>query len=377
MSGQPLTARIEIRRAQFTVSAAFEVPGGECLAVLGPNGAGKSTLLGALAGLIRPTAGEIRLGGRVLDGRVHVPPEQRRVTLLEQKPRLFPHLSVVDNLAFGPRAQGRSRRQARAIAEGWLGRIGLPDAGGWKPHRLSGGQQQRVAIARALAAEPEVLLLDEPFAALDAASAPQIRRMLSDELARTATTSVLVTHELADAWQWASRCLVIESGTVVEETTPAQVAAAPAHPFSAALAGYAVVHGVWSEGALVTGDDVLPAVAVEDVAEGARAFGIVVPHEVTVSRTSGAVRSRVRSVSVHAGRVLVESDGGLVAQTPVGVVPPGVGEQAWFTPTGMRVRRLRTPDEISAPGRGCEPRPGAEISAGPPRSAQGDGQQDR
>lgn len=341
MTGQRLHGSISVERAGFDVSVDLDVAGGDCLAILGPNGAGKSTILGALAGLVPLKRGEIRLGERVLDGAEHLAPEHRRITLLEQKPRLFPHLTVHENLEFGPRAQRKSRRQARGIADAWLERIGLPDIGRWKPARLSGGQQQRVAIARALAAEPEVLLLDEPFAALDAESAPSIRRMLTDELERTGTTSVLVTHDLSDAWQWASRCLVLDAGTVIDDATPARLAAAPRHPFTATLAGYTVVYGTWSDGVLLVGDDVLPGDPQEpDIGDGAAAFGIVEPQRVSLSTTSGAVRSRVRSVSVHAGRARVESVGGLVAETAVGVDLPGVGERVWLTPDGMRVRRL-------------------------------------
>lgn len=345
MTGQRLVARIAVERADFDVSVDLDVAGGECLAILGPNGAGKSTILAALAGLAPLVRGEIRLGDRVLDGSDHVPPERRRITLLEQKPRLFPHLTVYENLEFGPRSQRKSRKQARAVADAWLERIDLPDVGRWNPVRLSGGQQQRVAIARALAAEPEVLLLDEPFAALDAESTPSIRRMLADELARTGTTSVLVTHDLSDAWQWASRCLVLDAGTVIDDATPARLAASPRHPFTAALAGYTVVYGTWSDGALVVGDDVLPGEAAGSrIADGDAAFGIVEPQRVSVSRTSGAVRSRVRSVSVHAGRARVESEGGLVAETAVGADLPRVGERVWLTPNGMRVLRLTDDD---------------------------------
>ncbi len=341
MTGRTLRAQITVDRPSFVLSAQFDVPAGDCLAILGPNGAGKSTILGALAGLVTMT-GEIRIDDRIVDdGATHVPPEHRRIALLEQKPRLFPHLSVRENLAFGPRSQGRSRREARAIADAWLERIELPDVGGWRPTRLSGGQQQRVAIARALAAEPDVLLLDEPFAALDAESAPTIRRMLADELARTETTSVLVTHELSDAWQAASRCLVLDAGTVVEQTTPAALTASPRHPFTAALAGYSVVHGTWDGGALVVGDDVLLGIVDGDIAPGDAAFGIVVPQDVTLSATSGAIRSRVRALSVHSGRVRVESEAGLVAELPEGTAPPAAGERAWFTPVGMRVRAAR------------------------------------
>ncbi len=341
-TGTALTAHVEVDRPGFTVSARLHVDAGQCLAILGRNGAGKSTVLGALAGLVPLARGRIRLGERLLDDRgaappVRVAPEHRRITMLEQKPRLFPHLSIADNLAYGPRSQGLSKAAARAIADEWLERIDLPGMGRRRPRSLSGGQQQRVAIARALAARPEVLLLDEPFAALDAAGAPLIRRMLADELARTGTTSVLVTHDLSDAWQWAGRCLVLDRGVAVEEGTPAQLAAAPRHPFTAALAGYSVVHGRWEDGGLVVGDDVLPGVADGPIADGRPAVGVVVPHAVTLSTASGALRTRVRAVSVHAGRARVETDSGLTAEVEMGAGLPAAGEPVWLTPTGMRV----------------------------------------
>ncbi|HWV25768.1 MAG TPA: ATP-binding cassette domain-containing protein, partial [Aeromicrobium sp.] len=200
-----LRADVDVIRDGFHLRADVDVAAGGCLAVLGPNGAGKSTLLAAIAGLVRLREGVVTLGERTLErpGQVRLRPDQRRITLLDQKPRLFPHLTAAQNIAFGPRSRGRDRGSARRIALDWLERVELPDRADARPHELSGGQQQRVALARALAAEPEALLLDEPFAALDTESAVAIRSLLAVELARTATTSVLVTHDVADAWQWA------------------------------------------------------------------------------------------------------------------------------------------------------------------------------
>ena len=139
---------------------------GERLAILGPNGAGKSTLLAAISGSVRTSAGEISVDGRVVEGRgVRLRPDQRRIALLDQGTRLFPHLTVLRNIAFGPRVQGQTARASAAVAREWLERLGLADHASARPHELSGGQQQKVSIARVFASSPRVLLLDEPFGA--------------------------------------------------------------------------------------------------------------------------------------------------------------------------------------------------------------------
>ena len=161
------------------------------VAVLGPNGAGKSTLLRAVCGLTPLTDGAISLGGTVLDdpaADVLVPAARRRVGVVFQEYRLFPHLSVLDNVAFGPRSAGRSRAQSRADAGEWVARLRLGDLAERSPEQLSGGQQQRAALARALASGPDVLLLDEPLAALDAATRIDVRRDLRTHLARVRRT---------------------------------------------------------------------------------------------------------------------------------------------------------------------------------------------
>lgn len=219
------------------VHLALAVGEGETVAVMGPNGAGKSTLFGLCAGLLRPDTGHVALAGRVLaDARgTWVPPHRRGVALLAQEPLLFPHLTVLENVAFAPRAAGASRSGARAAAERWLGEVDAAQLAGRRPAELSGGQAQRVAIARALAAEPRVLLLDEPFAALDVAAAPALRRLLRRVLAER--TALVVTHEPLDAHLLADRVVVLEAGRVAESGPTAELLDRPRSRFAAGLAG--------------------------------------------------------------------------------------------------------------------------------------------
>ncbi|MBS1675456.1 MAG: ATP-binding cassette domain-containing protein [Actinobacteria bacterium] len=237
---------LRLHRGAFALDAAFEAEPGEILAVIGPNGSGKSTLLHAIAGLL-PAAGSVVVGDRVLDAPagpgatrgVHVPPAKRRLALLGQRPLLFPHLSVRENVAFGPRAQGVPRAQARERAERRLTEVGLAEYAGRRPAELSGGQQQRVAIARALAAEPDALLLDEPFAALDAPSAAQARRLIAAQVGAgdRPIPIVLVTHDPMDALILAARTLVMQGGSVVHSGRTAEVLGHPPSEFVAALSG--------------------------------------------------------------------------------------------------------------------------------------------
>ncbi|MFJ4165327.1 sulfate/molybdate ABC transporter ATP-binding protein [Microbacterium sp. NPDC089698] len=236
---------LRARRGGFAMSAAFEAQPGEILAVIGPNGSGKSTLLDAIAGLL-PVSGSVAVGDRVLDAParsgtargIHVPPARRRIALLGQRPLLFPHLSVRENVAFGPRAQGVPRAEARRRADRRLEEVGLGGLAARRPAELSGGQQQRAAIARALASEPDALLLDEPFAALDAQSAAQARRLIAAQHSESpAIPIVLVTHDPMDALILAARTLVMHDGTVVQGGSTAEVLGHPRSEFVAALAG--------------------------------------------------------------------------------------------------------------------------------------------
>lgn len=203
MTSVEVAARIDSR----DVEAAFTVANGETLALTGPNGAGKSTLLGMIAGTVAVSSGTIRVGSLDVTG---LPPHRRRVTLLAQDPLLFPHLTALDNVAFGPRARGSARGDARATALGWLEAVGLSDLAHRKPRELSGGQAQRVAVARALAISPDVVLLDEPLRALDADVAPAVRSLLAQVLA--GVTTILVSHDPEDVRALADRTQQIVGG---------------------------------------------------------------------------------------------------------------------------------------------------------------------
>jgi molybdate transport system ATP-binding protein len=241
-----LEADVVAGRGRFTLQARLGVGDGEVLAVLGPNGAGKSTLLRALAGLLPLRAGRITLTGSaggdplVLDdpvAGVFVPVERRGVGVVFQDHRLFPHLSVRDNVAYPGRVGGQGRAAARADAQGWISRLGLGDLADRRPEQLSGGQAQRVALARALARGPILLLLDEPMAALDARTRMDVRAELKRHLADYEGPVVLVTHDPVDALVLASRILVLEGGLVSQEGTPAEVARRPATEYVARLVG--------------------------------------------------------------------------------------------------------------------------------------------
>lgn len=278
--------------AQRGLDVRLSVAPGEVLAVLGANGAGKSTLLHVIAGLLRPDEGLVRTADRVLtDTRagVQVATCERRVGLLLQDPLLFPHLSVAANVAFGSgrrRRFDRRRGHARAVAAPWLRAVDAEGLAERRPRRLSGGQAQRVAIARALAAEPEVLLLDEPLAGLDVGAAAAVRTVLRDVLSAAGRTTVLVTHDLLDVFALADRVLVLESGRVAEIGRTADVLAAPRSRFGAQIAGFNLVAGVLDgDGVLRTGwGDRWYGTADDGASAGRPAVAVSTPAAVAVYR---------------------------------------------------------------------------------------------
>jgi molybdate transport system ATP-binding protein len=264
---------------------------GETVAVLGPNGAGKSTLLALIAGLLRPDHGTARLGDRVLfdvDGRGRGPtlrPHERGVSMLAQDSLLFPHLSALDNVAFGPRSAGVPRREAGRRAADWLARVDATALADRRPAQLSGGQAQRIAVARALAAGPDLLLLDEPMAALDVSVAPALRRTLRDVLADR--TAVVVTHDVLDAFTLADRVVVLEGGRVVDAGPTRAVLERPSTPFAAGLAGLDLLTGTAHGGGVRLDDGtLLVARSADALPSGAAAAVAVRPSAVRV--TTGA-----------------------------------------------------------------------------------------
>ncbi|HEY1532005.1 MAG TPA: ATP-binding cassette domain-containing protein [Galbitalea sp.] len=236
MSG--LTATIVVERPAFTLELELEVAAGEIVAILGPNGSGKTTTLRTLAGLVRMTEGSIRLGDKTLDDTatdVHVETRSRDIGVVFQDYLLFPHLSAAENIAFGPIAHGTPAPRALVAAREWLARFDLADFADVRPRQLSGGQAQRVALARALILEPPLLLLDEPLAALDVGTRASVRRALKEVLGAYGGSTVLVTHDPADALALADQMVVLEAGTVAQRGAPADVAASPANEYVAGL----------------------------------------------------------------------------------------------------------------------------------------------
>ena len=241
-----LTMTASVQRGAFRLDVDVTVEPGEVLGVIGPNGSGKTTLLRALAGLTPITDGRITLGDQILDSvlpAAFVAPEQRPIGFVFQNYRLFPHLNVRDNVAFAPRCRKAGRKQSRLIADHWLHRLRLADLAERKPAQLSGGQAQRVALARALAADPGLLLLDEPLAALDARTKLEIRAELRRHLTEFPGATLLVTHDPLEAMVMADRLIVIEDGRIVQHGDPASVARRPATQYVARLVGLNLYRG--------------------------------------------------------------------------------------------------------------------------------------
>ena len=238
--GAPVLRGVDLRVEPGTVAA-----------VLGPSGSGKSTLLRVLAGLHRPSAGTVRIGDRMVDGDgSFVPPERRGIGLVPQSGALFPHLTVTGNIGFGLRDRSRAARAAR-VAE-LVDLTGLDGLERRLPHQLSGGQRQRAALARAIAADPHVVLLDEPFAALDAALRVSLRAEVLRILRHTGATALLVTHDQGEAMSIARTIALMHEGVVEQVGSPADVYAAPRTPWIGTFLGDATLLRGTSDGRVAT-----------------------------------------------------------------------------------------------------------------------------
>jgi molybdate transport system ATP-binding protein len=333
-----LDAHFVVRRPDHQTVIDLVVEPGRVVGLIGPNGAGKSTALRALAGLIAVSDGQISLGDQQWAGPgVHVPTHRRRVGFVFQDHLLFPHLSVLDNVAFGPTARGVRRREARAAAQEWLDRLSIGDLASRRPRELSGGQAQRVAIARALAGDPQLLLLDEPTASLDAGGAMSLRTQLREHLHQFEGVSIVVTHTALDAMVLADELVVLDDGVIVQEGLPADVAAHPRTQHAAALVGLNLIRGEATEGVVATAEG-SSIVAAEHLS--GPAFAAFAPSAVALytDRPSGSPRNvwsgRVVSLAPHgdAVRVQLDTDPPLLADvTPVALATLGIepGLELW------------------------------------------------
>lgn len=332
-----MTAALRVRglRKSFGRTAVLDdvdlaAPHGAVTAVLGPSGSGKTTLLRLVAGFENPDGGAVEVAGRDVLGS---PPERRGVGYVPQEGALFPHLSVRANVGYGVRGR---RREVAARAEEVLDLVGLAGYGDRMPHELSGGQQQRVAVARALAPEPALVLLDEPFSALDPGLRGAVRDQVGRALEATGATAVLVTHDQAEALSWADHVAVLHEGRVLDAGSPVALYQRPAHPDVAAFLGEAnLLAASWRDGWARTA---VGRIHVGDVPDG---DGVVLvrPERVVVApseaaRTPARVRERhyrghevVLELELDDGTVLTARTGDLdlLEATDVGLALTGRG----------------------------------------------------
>ena len=314
-----LRATIALVRGSFELSVGLAVEPGETVALLGPNGSGKSTLVEALSGLLPIASGEIVLDQEVLERPaegIRLRPQERPIGVMFQGLWLFPHLSVRDNVAYGPWARGRRRREARASIEPLLERLDLVALADRRPAELSGGEAQRVALARALAVQPRLLLLDEPLSALDLESRPRTRGLLQRALQEFEGPRVVITHDPLDALLMADQLVVLEDGRVAQSGPSEQVRRQPRTRYVATLAGVNLL-----EGSLETerGETVLRLgelafrLSRVDLPPGPEVRATVHPRSVCLARSGpadapGSWPTRVESLQLEGDRIRVRLD---------------------------------------------------------------------
>lgn len=349
-------ARVDavVRRGDgFVLDLHLDLPAGRTTALVGPNGAGKSTAVAVLAGLVPVDDGRVTLDGHVVDdarASVFVPAPDRRVGVVFQHGALFGHLSVLDNVAFGPRSRGATRRAAGDVARRWLATLGVEELATRRPRDLSGGQAQRVALARALASEPSLLLLDEPMSALDVAGRAALRRVLATHLDGLAVPRLLVTHDPVEAFLLADRVAVLEDGRITQVGTPDEIRQRPGSTYAAELVGTNLLRGEAAAGVVRVGAHEL---RVADATVVGAALVTLHPHAIALSRhrpdgsQRNVWRAPVERVERLGDRCRVSVAGPLAVTaevTPAAVEELGLapGVEAWLAVKATEI--VLTPD---------------------------------
>ena len=323
-----LSVDVVAGRGDFTVRVAFEAEAGETVALLGPNGSGKSTVVLAIAGLLPPVEGHIELDGQVLDDESgHVPPERRPIGVVFQDLLLFPHLSAVENVAFGLRARGTDAAEARAGARSALERLGLGDRADARPRDLSGGQAQRVALARALIGEPTLLLLDEPLSALDVGTRVEVRELVREQLGGFPGVRIVVTHDPVEASALSDRLVLLEGGRVTQIGSPDEIRSAPRSRYAADFVGVNAFQGRLERltdgaGGLALGGQAEVVVPWPESFVAGEVIALLRPADVTLSLEAPTGSAR----NVFDGRVSWIAIEGELARVRVASAPPLVAE---------------------------------------------------
>ncbi len=341
-----LHADVRLTRGSLQLGIEINAHPGQIVAVLGPNGSGKTTLLYALAGLIPLRNGQIDVAGSVWDNpadNIWLAPEQRRTGLVVADHLLFPHLSVIDNVAFGPRSRGATKAEARARADVELVALGLGGHLEVRPGELSSGQAQRVALARALATSPALLLLDEPLAALDPTTRAQTRADLGVRLRAFSGVTIMVTHDPLDALSLADRLVFIEAGSLVQEGTPHEVIARPRDAYVAHVVGLNFLRGQRTGDQQVdVGGTIVVAPDIPASGSGGSVCVTIPPSAVALYRTrpDGSPRNTwpvtVSDIQLvgQTARVILAGPFPLAAEVTAATVADlrlGVGQELWAT----------------------------------------------
>jgi molybdate transport system ATP-binding protein len=310
-----LHARVRTRLGTLRLDCDLSVESNVTVAVLGPNGAGKTTLLRVVAGLVPVEEGRVEVDGTLFEDtstRTWLTPEARRVGFVFQDHGLFPHLSVLDNVAFGLRARGVDRKTANARAQEWIERVDLAGYAAARPAALSGGQSQRAALARILVTDPQALLLDEPLASVDASGRLELRRALREHLSTFAGVRLVVTHDPLEAASLADRVVVLEEGRVTQEGAFSDVSARPRSAWIARMAGLNLLRGAVSGGSILLEDGSSLTVATD--VQGA-ALATIQPRAVALYRRApdgsprNVLRCNVAGVDPEGDRWRIRLDG--------------------------------------------------------------------